>query len=260
VNDEGGTPSRADGCAPEGNRVTDDAQLRTAYSYEGESEWCRLNALDKAGNVVRLCGGVPHASILDVGAGEGSVLGRLVELDFGQTHFAIEVSESGLDAIRGRNLPSLAECRRFDGECIPYADASFDLAVLSHVVEHVENPRKLLHEAKRVARHVLVEVPLEHNLHLPRDFEVNDLGHINAYTVTTIRRLLQSCGFEVLSEIVTNRSLATYAFHGDRWARVKFGIKELALRALPSLATAVWTYHGTLLCRPERAAQGISQG
>ncbi len=49
----------------------------------------------------------------------------------------------------------------------------------SHVVEH---PRTLLHEARRVARHVFVEVPLEHNLRLPRDFAADDLGHINAYT------------------------------------------------------------------------------
>jgi SAM-dependent methyltransferase len=240
--------------------VTTEPQLRTAYRYEGESGWCRQNALDKADNVVRLCGGVPHATILDVGAGEGSVLGRLAELAFGETHTAIEVSESGLEAIRGRHLPSLAECRRFDGECIPYADASFDLAVLSHVVEHVENPRKLLYEARRVARHVFVEVPLEHNLRLPRDFETDELGHINAYTAATIRRLLQSSDLEVLSQVVTNRSLATYAFHGDRLARVKFGIKELALRALPSLATAVWTYHCALLCRPAPAAAGASSG
>jgi len=240
--------------------VTTEPQLRTAYRYEGESGWCRLNALDKADNVVRLCGGVPHATILDVGAGEGSVLGRLAELAFGETHTAIEVSESGLEAIRGRHLPSLAECRRFDGECIPYADTSFDLAVLSHVVEHVENPRKLLYEARRVARHVFVEVPLEHNLRLPRDFETDELGHINAYTAATIRRLLQSSDLEVLSQIVTNRSLATYAFHGERLARVKFGIKELALRALPSLATAVWTYHCALLCRPAPAAAGASSG
>ena len=100
-----------------------------------------------------------------------------------------------------------------------------------------------------MARHVFVEVPLEHNLRLPRDFETDELGHINAYTAATIRRLLQSSDLEVLSQVVTNRSLATYAFHGDRLARVKFGIKELALRVLPALAMSLWTYHGALLCR-----------
>jgi len=230
--------------------VTAEQPLRTAYAYDGESEWCRLNALDKAANAVRLCRALPHASILDVGAGEGSILSRLGELGFGERYTAIEVSQSGVDAIRGRELPALVECRAFDGEQIPYADAQFDLAILSHVVEHVENPRKLIHEAARVARHVFVEVPLEYNLRLARDFVADDLGHINAYTATSIRRLLQSCGLEVLDQIVANRSQATYAFHGDRLSAVKYWTKELALRATPRLAQAVWTYHCALICRP----------
>jgi len=230
--------------------LTAEAEPRTAYHYAGESEWCRLGAIDKVDNVVRLCRGVPHACILDIGAGEGSILSRMAEIGFGETHTAIEVSQTGVEAIRSRGLSSLAECRLFDGERIPYPDGTFDLAILSHVVEHVENPRKLLYEARRVARHVFVEVPLEHNLRLPRDFAADDLGHINAYSRKTVRRLVQSCGLEVLDEIVTNRSRATYGYHGDRLGGLKYWIKELALRALPALATSLWTYHGALLCRP----------
>jgi ubiquinone/menaquinone biosynthesis C-methylase UbiE len=223
--------------------------MRSAYHYEGESEWCRLGAIDKAGNAVRLCEGIPHASILEVGAGEGAILGQLSEFDFGDHYTAIEVSESGLEAIRGRNLSKLGECQLFDGEHIPYADGQFDLAILSHVVEHVENPRKLLYEAKRVARHVFVEVPLEHSLLLPRDFVADDLGHINPYSLKTIRWLLQSCDLEVLDEFVTNRSRETYTFHGDRLGSLKYWIKQTTLRAFPSLARSIWTYHCSLLCR-----------
>jgi ubiquinone/menaquinone biosynthesis C-methylase UbiE len=223
--------------------------MRSAYHYEGESEWCRLGAIDKAGNAVRLCEGIPHASILEVGAGEGAILGQLSEFDFGDHYTAIEVSESGLEAIRGRNLSKLGECQLFDGEHIPYADGQFDLAILSHVVEHVENPRKLLYEAKRVARHVFVEVPLEHSLLLPRDFVADDLGHINPYSLKTIRWLLQSCDLEVLDELVTNRSRETYTFHGDRLGSLKYWIKQTTLRAFPSLARSIWTYHCSLLCR-----------
>jgi SAM-dependent methyltransferase len=223
---------------------------RSAGHYAGESEWRRLGAIDKADNIVRLCRGVAHASLLEIGAGEGSLLDRLAEIGFGETYTAIEVSETGVEAIRNRGLPLLEECRLFDGECIPYEDAKFDLAILSHVVEHVENPRKLLREAGRVARHVFVEVPLEHNLRLPRDFVFDDLGHVNAYTPKTVRRLLQSCGFDVLDQVVTNRSRETYEFHGDPLGGLKYWIKELALRALPALAHSLATYHCALLCRP----------
>ena len=244
-----GAPERGSHAAAGGDLLTSEPPPQTAYHWDGESEWCRLGAIDKAENVVRLCSGLPHASILDVGAGEGSVLSRLAELGFGETHTAIDVSQTGIDVIRSRQLPSLVECRSFDGEHIPYADARFDLAILSHVVEHVEHPRKLLCQAARVARHVFVEVPLEHNLRLPHDFVADDLGHINSYTATSVRRLLQSCGLLVLEEIVTNRSRATYAYHRDRLSGLKYWTKELALRAAPSLATAIFTYHGALVCR-----------
>ena len=46
--------------------------------------------------MVQLCQAVPHASNLDVGAGEGSVLGRLADLGFGDRSCAIELSESAL--------------------------------------------------------------------------------------------------------------------------------------------------------------------
>ena len=113
---------------------------------------------------------VPHASLLEIGAGEGALLARLAELGFASALHAAEISESGVQAIRARGIPGLIDCRRFDGETLPWADASFDLAVLSHVLEHAEHPRRLLAEATRVARAVFVEVPLEDTWRLPRDF------------------------------------------------------------------------------------------
>ena len=234
--------------------MTAEGEVPTAYRYAGESEWSRLGAIDKADNVIRLCADVPHASILDIGAGEGSVLARLAECGFGEAHSAVEVSPSAVEAIAGRGLATLADCRVFDGERIPHPDGAFDLAVLSHVVEHLEHPRQLIYEAARVARHVFVEVPLEHNLRLPREYTRDDLGHINTYSAKSIRRLLQSCGLQVMSEIVTHRSRATYTYHGDRLGAVKHAVKDAALRALPGLAMALWTYHGSLLCRPEAAS------
>jgi 2-polyprenyl-3-methyl-5-hydroxy-6-metoxy-1,4-benzoquinol methylase len=115
--------------------MTNDAAIRTAYHYNGESEWARLGAIDKADNIVRLCADVPHARLLEIGAGEGAVLSRLAELGFGEACTAIDVAESGVAAIRERAIPTLVDSRSFDGETIPYADDAFDLAILSHVVE-----------------------------------------------------------------------------------------------------------------------------
>ena len=45
----------------------------------------------------------------------------------------------------------LVESKLFDGARVPYPDNSFDLAYMSHVVEHLEHPRQLIYEAARVA-------------------------------------------------------------------------------------------------------------
>jgi len=232
--------------------TADSSELRSHYDryYEGgPSEWRRLGALAKAENVLALCAGIPHASLLEIGAGEGALLARLAELGFAKALHAAEISESGVREIRARGIPGLADCRRFDGETLPWETASFDLAVLSHVLEHAEHPRRLLAEAARVARAVFVEVPLEDTWRQPRDFRPDPVGHINFFHPRSLRRFVQTCGLEVLGERVAPPAREAMIFRSGWRGALAFGAKLLALRAAPALATRVFTYHGALLCR-----------
>lgn len=228
--------------------------LRDIYDgyYDGESDWRRLCAIDKANNIVSLCSEYPHKTVLEIGSGEGSVLKRLSDLQFGDALYSIEISKTAVETIYKRNIESLIECRLFDGYNIPYADSKFDLAILTHVVEHLEYPRKILCEAGRVATHVFVEVPLEDNRRQEKDFVFNSVGHINFYSRRTIRKLVQTCGFEVLTQIVTNPSCRTYTFqHGSKGV-IRYLLKELNIRVMPGAATNLWTYNCSLLCRYAR--------
>lgn len=217
--------------------------------YQGESEWRWLGAIDKTENITALSKDYPHSTILEIGAGEGSILERLSDLKFGDELYALEISRSAFDSIRKREITSLIECKIFNGYDIPYEDDTFDLAILSHVLEHVEYPRKLLYETRRVARLIFVEVPLEGNLRLQRDYGVDSVGHINAYSAKTIRRLVQTCELEVLVQIVTNPSRRIYQYLYGRKGTFKYLFKELMLRAIPQVATWMFTYHSALICR-----------
>lgn len=216
--------------------------------YDGPSQWRRAGAVDKARNIVRLCDGLPVRSLVEIGAGEGSILQRLSEVSFARELYALEISASGVAAIEDREIPGLKECLRFNGGEIPYDDDRFDLAVLSHVIEHVEHPRALLYEAMRVARYVFVEVPLEDTARLPRDFVPDDVGHINFYSPRTIRRLLQSCGLRVLRQETTNPSREAYVLRMGRRGIPVYYLKEYLLRLFPRVATRVFTYHASLIC------------
>jgi SAM-dependent methyltransferase len=236
--------------------VSVDPGLQRSYDsyYSEPSDWRALGARDKAANIEALCGRIPHDTVLEIGAGEGSLLERLAALGFGREHYALEISTSGVECIHQRGIATLVECQQFEGYQIRYPGARFDLAVLSHVLEHVEHPRLLLNEAARVARHVFIEVPLEDTLRRPWDYVWDGVGHINHFSARTIRLLVQTCGHEVLEQRETNPSRDVYRYRLGRRGAMTHFVKEIALRAAPALARTVWTYHSCLLVRPGRGA------
>jgi hypothetical protein len=107
----------------------------------------------------------------------------------------------------------------------------------------------LLYEAARIARYVFVEVPLEDNVRAPKDFVLDYVGHINFYSKTTIRKLLQSCNFEVQRQAVFNGRKAGYAFQKGRRGIANYYVKEALFRVIPSVATAIFTFNSALICK-----------
>ena len=71
----------------------------------------------------------------------------------------------------------------------------------------------------------------------------------NVYSRKTVRRIVQSCGYDVVAQMVTNPSSRVYK-HNYGWnGLVKHFVKGTMLRVLPNLALGLWTYHSALLYR-----------
>ena len=93
----------------------------------------------------------PGASVLDIGCGEGYVLD--------------ELAARGVTNVQGVDIVDIRQTkdypfRLYDGETVPFPDRTFDLVVLSFVLHHVPNGKKLalLEEALRVSRAKVVIV------------------------------------------------------------------------------------------------------
>ncbi len=198
--------------------------------------------------------------MVEVGYGNGAVLAELARRAFGDHYWGLEIRQENVDATRDRSITGLQECRLYEGLSIPYQTDSFDLVVLTHVVEHLENPRTLITEAARAGRAVLVEVPLEDTLRLPLDYVPSSLGHINYYSSRTIRHLLQTCDLRIVAQQTTNPSREVYEHRMARRSRMAHAIKQVGLRTLPGVARRLATYHETLLAIPAHEPDSRRQG
>ncbi|WP_426669193.1 class I SAM-dependent methyltransferase [Mucilaginibacter sp. McL0603] len=181
--------------------------VKTAYDefYQKHDEaWRMLSAKYKAQHIIDVCKGHSFNKVLEVGAGDGSILKLLAHQNFAPEYYAVEISESGVEHIKSRNIANLKSVQIFDGYKLPFEDNSFDLIILSHVLEHVEHERLLLRELKRVACYCVIEVPRDYKAGVDNRIKhFLAYGHINVYTPTSLRYLLRTEGFEIEADLTS---------------------------------------------------------
>lgn len=209
-----------------------------------------ISAVQTLDVMTRVVGARVFDRLLDVGAGDGNVLSELEARHLAGEYSAVEISASGVEAIKARQLPHLRDVQLFDGYSLPYPDQSFDIAIAIHVLEHVEHERRFLREMSRVARHVYLEVPMEHGFGIRGAIASGKkYGHINFYTQPTLQSLLESTGLKVIDCQVVAPSLA-YEQHlsGSLKGWLKNSVRRSALKVAPRLAPWCLTYNGYALC------------
>jgi ubiquinone/menaquinone biosynthesis C-methylase UbiE len=193
----------------------------------------------------------PYSSIIDVGAGDGAVLAEMEAQGVASELHAVEISESGCDAIRSRCLRTLRSVQRFDGYKIEAPNNRFALGIAVHVLEHVEHERAFLTELGRVSEAAYVEVPLELTARPERAVRIGaPHGHINFYNPQTFQNILRSSGLEILSfEIFANSREYEVFVGGLIRGTVKHLIRASLLKTVPGIAPYVMAYVAAAVCR-----------
>jgi ubiquinone/menaquinone biosynthesis C-methylase UbiE len=215
-------------------------EVRQAYENQYDASivaWREANGRHKAENIARILrkNGLAPQRICEVGCGEGSILNWLGKMGVGSELYGLDISNSAIEIARSKGIPNLAEIRPFDGYEIPYADGTFDLAVCSHVIEHVEHPRLLLREIRRVSKQQYFEVPIDFSLTVDRKLEhFLGYGHINIYTPALFRFLLRSEKFEVLDDthVFINDDILKLMFRGNAAGFWKKKLKNTVVKSV----------------------------
>ena len=225
-----------------------------AYGHEGEEaghweQWRLLNARIKVDKIVRLWRGEPPRTVCEVGCGDGAVLAELVNVGFGEEFDGFEVSPEAA-AIAARN-PTFRRIEPYDGHHLPVGDDTYDLGILSHVLEHVPDPLLLLRETARACERVIVEVPLEDNMSARRPRKVAEahrIGHLQRFSRGDMRELAAEAGLRVDGEIVDalTKDHQQFLNPGAKGA-AKWAVRAGTTRVAPPLARRLFTVHYTAL-------------
>jgi SAM-dependent methyltransferase len=109
----------------------------------------------------------PGQTVLDAGCGEGVLSWYLAEA--GAQVTAMDISAPNLEGAKkflaGKGVADRVTLKRGDAENLPFPDASFDVVVSSHVLEHLPDFDRGLAEIRRVTKsHAIVALPTCLNL------------------------------------------------------------------------------------------------
>ena len=214
--------------------------------------WREIGARSKAAHVRELCARarLKPRTVVEIGCGDGALLAQL--RGFAAVLDGFELSAPAAELARAA-VPGARRIEAYDGETVPAGDGAYDLAILSHVVEHVADPVPLLVEAARVAYEVVVEVPLEDNRSGRRAGNVAEserIGHLHRFSRADVRELLDAAGLVVQAELTDPLPLAHHTFGAGL---AKGGAKWLARRVLhrliPRTSEELVTLHYAALAR-----------
>jgi len=149
--------------------------------------------------------------LLEIGSGEGFILELFEKNGFEVS--GIEPSEKNIEIINKKL--SKGNCKHGFVEDEFTNDSKFDIIIMSHVLEHVVDSRKILEKLKKILSdkgHLFIEVP---NCGSKKYLEesINTQPHIHHFTKQSIQKLLESLGLKIIKVNTLNGEVSSLSEH-----------------------------------------------
>lgn len=148
---------------------------------------------------------------LELGSAEGMGTGFLLE--YFEHVVAVDGSQVALDEVKRRFKTKKLETVHAFFEELDLGGRHFDTIILAHILEHVDDPKKVLKHAKKFLKKdgvLIIDVPNGCSLHrqvgvkmglLSKVTELNkadlSIGHQRVYTPDTFKKDVESCDLRI---------------------------------------------------------------
>lgn len=240
---------------------------------EQEALWLRYGAVEKANSVELLLNrnGIRPRTLLELGCGTGAVIAECQRRELATEFTAIDYSSEAIQYLASNSTG--IRCMAADITDPAFRlDQSFDVVILSHVLEHLEEPLQFLRSlATRLHfRHLVAEVPLEDLLasrikNVFRDRTRNTAGHVSFFTQRSISRLLSAADLRPTDHRryapTLSRQMTLFATRRDRLSNISTILKMGTACYLPRVLQPIWArlYHAHLavLCQAPTKEAGL---
>ena len=194
--------------------VAGDYQHRALHSGHPMQRFWHRGKLMMIDELIR-----PHlkagSRLLEIGCGAGNLL--LQATVKGSYPVALDLSMQALNFVRSRleeakssvEAPGAFVCTQAVGECLPFAEQSFDCILISEVIEHLEAPQSSIREAVRVLRaggRLLITTPNYRSFWPVMEWAVDRLDmapkmageqHISRFYPSSLQKLLRELGLTI---------------------------------------------------------------
>jgi len=229
-----------------------------------EAAWLRYGAVEKATSVELLLArnGIHPKTLLELGCGTGAVIKECQRRKLASQFTAVDYSKEAIEYLASQSND--IHCMAADITDPAFRlEQCFDVVILSHVLEHLEEPLQFLRAMRKNLRfrYLVAEVPLEDLLasrikNLFRDRSSNRAGHVQFLAEPSLIEMLHAAAFQVKDtrRYVPVLSSEMAEFVCDRHhlsvfqALVKRGTASYLPRLLGSLWGRVYYAHCAVLC------------
>lgn len=200
---------------------------------EPSEKWIASSQSEKTNFVVRC--GVERGRILDVGCGSGFFLRALDSAKWDR--FGVEISLSAADAAQR----ALGKDHVFEGTLTQSAcvAASFDVVTFWSALEHTNEPRANLREARRIIKaggSLIVQVPnassYQARLFGGDWFALDAPRHRYHFTLSTLERLLLETGFQIYEKSYFSKAHNSHALRQSLKTRLVNNSSSVLKRSL----------------------------
>jgi len=236
---------------------------------EPEAEWLRRSATNKVDSIEELLlrNHVKSARLLELGSGPGAVIKECQRRGLGNRYTAIDYSPEAIVYIKAHSTGIEAIQADITDKDFTSHEV-FDVVLLSHVLEHLEDPEGFLQAVGKSLsfQYVILEVPLEDLAaarvkNVFRDRRINTTGHVQFFTAGSFERMLERNGLRIIDRKtyvpILDRATIEFVVAKDRSSgRCMYLAKALLARRLAILLRPLWAKyyyaHHAVLCVPAR--------